>query len=138
MLPTSPRALERSTCNSCTTPCSSMATRVSCGVTLIRISCSTILLLHNGPADPGERGRGFCQRQSHHARVTAVDAGDEHCREALNRISASLVEGFAAGDISRDFPRRQAAHRHVRDGQDNLHVVLPAERDCADDIVLAT
>src|SRR5689334_15473164 len=39
MLPTSPRALERSMCSSCTTACSSIATRASCGVTLIRISC---------------------------------------------------------------------------------------------------
>ena len=36
--PTKPRALARSMCNSCTTACSSIATRVSCGVTLIRIS----------------------------------------------------------------------------------------------------
>ena len=39
MLPTRPRALARSMWSSCTTPCSSIATRVSCGVTLMRISC---------------------------------------------------------------------------------------------------
>jgi hypothetical protein len=47
MLPTRPRLVARSTCSSCTAPISVTATRVSCGVTFIRI-CSFIAL----PLDP--------------------------------------------------------------------------------------
>src|SRR5574343_1896795 len=39
MLPTRPRSRVRSTCNSCTAPLSMMATRVSWGVQLMRMSC---------------------------------------------------------------------------------------------------
>ena len=38
-LPTSPRSSVRSTCSSCNAPCSTTATRVSCGDQLIRMSC---------------------------------------------------------------------------------------------------
>src|SRR5471030_81512 len=41
MLPTRPRLESRSMCSSCTAPCSVTATRVSCGVTFMRI-CSFI------------------------------------------------------------------------------------------------
>src|SRR5450631_4147384 len=102
MLPTRPRALARSMCNSCTTACSSIATRVSCGVTLMRISW----LIGNGGdgsacyswqmvADLGQYLGRFKQRQAHDARVAAFKVSDE-CRGAsLNAIAASLVERLA-------------------------------------------
>src|SRR6266536_646069 len=97
MLPTNPRALARSICSSSTTPCSSIATRVSCGVTLIRISCGigggrvqdriyaapaaprfqSEVFSKDREAEARERLRGLVQRQPHDARVAAVDPAHE-------------------------------------------------------------
>src|SRR6185369_9251056 len=49
MLPTSPRLESRSTCSSCTAPSSVTATRVSCGVTLIRICSFTAFPFRREP-----------------------------------------------------------------------------------------
>ena len=148
MLPTRPRALARSMCNSCTTPCSSIATRVSCGVTLMRISWAigregwgssesssgsprgaaavqscrwrlegrgrssprvsdTCLarVRHRrggswyGKTRPREQSGGFGERQSHDARIAAVEAGDERRGAPLDAVAAGLVERLAGCDV---------------------------------------
>src|SRR5215472_16117740 len=100
MLPTRPRALTRSTCSSCTTPCSSIATRVSCGVTLMRIS---LFISKHREADAREDFRRFVQRQPHHARVAALDVLHERGRLALDRIATGLVEWLTGRDVAFDF-----------------------------------
>src|SRR5450631_2017223 len=123
MLPTSPRALARSMCSSWTTPCSSMATRVSCGVTLMRMSW---LMVRATPVPPayyrqvlrataraandcgrarvrsqylkpylGQNFGGLEKRQPHHPRIAAVEMADEPRATPLYGISARLVEGLA-------------------------------------------
>src|SRR4029450_11358413 len=113
-----------SMCSSCTTACSSIATRVSCGVTLMRISwlivrgpCVEISLvvgevggragvpsagLIRMVADPAQKPRGFVQRQPHHAAVAAGKMCHERGGASLDAIASGLVEGFAAGDVARD------------------------------------
>ena len=51
-LPTRPRSRVRSTCNSCTAPFSTIATRVSCGDQLIKISCCMVPSLPPSAALP--------------------------------------------------------------------------------------
>src|SRR5450631_1343660 len=138
MLPTRPRALARSMCNSCTTACSSIATRVSCGVTLMRISW---LIGRDGKspescgysccmvADLRQYLGGFKQRQAHDARVAAVEVADESGGAALDGVAAGLVEGLAGGHIAFDVALRERAKAHMRrrDGKDDLRV--PAHGD---------
>src|SRR5262249_21021476 len=111
MLPTRPREAARSTCSSCTTPAVRTATRVSCGVMLIRTSSIAGSLRGNSSATGLKGGgtverragrlqhryaglaqqlRGLVERQSHHARVAAVDPLDEHAGQALDRITAGF------------------------------------------------
>src|SRR5215467_2033797 len=134
MLPTSPRALARSTCSSCTTPCSSIATRVSCGVTLIRIS---LFISKYGKADARQDFRRFVQRQPHHAGVAAVDVLRERGRLALDRIASGLVEGLAGRDVALDLVLRNDAERDVRYRDRQLEMRLPAHGHRGDDLVLA-
>src|SRR6185312_6127781 len=153
MLPTRPRALDRSTWSSCTTACSSTATRVSCGVTLIRISLarsSRASAANSGAgrpftvasseyATPGARQqrRGLRERQAYDARVAAVDALDERGGETLHRVRAGLVERLAGADVARDLvagERRELDARHRHRERD---VVAVAQRDAGHDLVRA-
>src|SRR6187402_162816 len=101
MLPTRPRSSERSRCNSCTAPFSTTATRVSCGVQLMRMSCM------QRPGSEGDVGlaqepRGVVQRQTHDTGVAALDALNPRRGTALDRIGARLAERLAAGDVGVD------------------------------------
>src|ERR1700720_1355882 len=107
MLPTSPRAEARSMCNSCTTPCSSIATRVSWGVTLMRISWVMESALEDVEADFAEDLGGRVQRQPHHSRIAAFDPADEHGGASLHGVRAGLVEGLAGGDVALDLLPRE-------------------------------
>src|SRR5512137_2157022 len=100
MLPTSPRALARSMWSSCTMPGSSIATRVSCGVTLIRISWLIGPMLQHRKTDARERLGGLEQRQAHHPRVAALDPADERRGAPLHGVAARLVVRLAAGDVA--------------------------------------
>src|SRR5438093_5043774 len=113
MLPTNPRALARSTCSSCTTPCSSIATRVSCGVTLMRISCVIDRPSQHVETDAFQKLRSLVQRQSHHAGVAAVDVADECCGAALHCVTARLVERFSRGNVVLHLVVAKRAKRHA-------------------------
>src|SRR5512140_3722294 len=125
MLTTRPRMPVRSTCSSCTTPASSTATRVSCGVMLISMSsigrgkCTHRRCGGNATAtrdgrrapaaplqqlDAGLRQQAarFEQGQSHDPGVTAFDALDEEGGEALDAVAAGLVVRFRGGAIALD------------------------------------
>src|SRR5581483_3854051 len=116
MLPTNPRPVVRSTWSSCTTPCCRTATRVSCGVTLMRISSSTALA--HGTAEAGKQLAGFEQGQTHHTRVAAAQIAHERRSSPLNRIRAGLVHGFTGADVGADLVCMQAAELDGR-GRDS-------------------
>src|SRR6185295_19263876 len=101
MLPTSPRLAARSTSSSCTTPVPVMATRVSCGVTLMRISSVT------RACEAFQQLRRFVQRQPHHARVAAAQLGHEARGAALDGVGARLVVALAALHVLRDLVGRK-------------------------------
>src|SRR5512138_360170 len=100
MLPTRPRLESRSMWISWTAPCSVTATRVSCGVTLMRI-CSFIVSGHVLP-ERAQQVRRLVQRQPHHARVAALDALDERAGAALDAVGARLVERLARQRVGLD------------------------------------
>src|SRR5258706_649719 len=128
MLPTSPRLAARSMRSSCTTPEPVMATRVSCGVTLTRMSSLTLTrtvpvdVLLREPArrrarQPLEHLGGLEERQPHHPRVAAAQLGDEARGRALDRVGAGLVVGLAGGDLVRDLAGRELLEPHLRSRQ---------------------
>src|SRR6266581_2830844 len=124
MLPTSPRADTRSMCSSCTMLCSSTATRVSCGVTLMRISLA-IGGSEHGKADPRQDLGGLEQRQAHHARIAAVEMLHKRGSLALDCVTAGLVERFTGRNVALDFIFRNHAKGDAR-ARDGLHEVLTA------------
>src|SRR5689334_23672131 len=93
MFPTRPRLALRSIRSSCTTPDPVTATRVSWGVTLIRISSVTQFL---------EELAGLEERQPHDPRVAAAKLHDKPRRASLDGIGAGLVVALARGDVLRD------------------------------------
>src|SRR4030095_16201206 len=92
-LPPRPRLAARSMSSSCTTPEPVTATRVSWGVTLIRISSVTQFL---------EQLAGLVPRQAHDAPVAPAQLNDEARRAPLDRVGARLVVALAARDVLRD------------------------------------
>src|SRR6185295_9404691 len=93
MFPTRPRLALRSIRSSCTTPEPVTATRVSWGVTLIRISSVTQFV---------EELAGLEERQPHDSRVAAAQLHDKPRRAPLDGIGAGLVVALAGGDVLRD------------------------------------
>src|SRR3954471_16483564 len=93
MFPTRPRLALRSMSSSCTTPEPVTATRVSWGVTLIRISSVTQFV---------EELAGLEERQPHDARVAAAQLHDKPPCAPLDGIRAGLVVAFARGDVLGD------------------------------------
>src|SRR5215470_11122506 len=132
MFPTSPLALARSMCSSCTTPCSSIATRVSCGVTLIRIS---LLISQNRKTEPRQKLGRLEQRQAHHSRVASLQVPDEGSRLALDRVAARFVERLARGDIALDLVLWNGAKGHPRRRDRERDLRFPAHCDGGDDVV---
>src|SRR5258706_4480830 len=131
MLPTSPRLAARSMRSSCTTPEPVMATRVSCGVTLTRMSSLTLTrtvpvdVLLREPArrrarQPLEHLGGLEEPQPHHPRVAAAPVGDEALGPALDRVGAGLVVAVAGGVIVRDLPGPEPLGPRLRSRQTGL------------------
>src|SRR3990167_4606738 len=131
MLPTWPRAAARSTSSSCTTPAPATATRVSCGVTLIRISSSLM-----GVASLKQLRR-LVKRQSHDPRVAAAQLGDEARGAALDGVAARLVAPFTGGDVLPDLLGRELLEAHFRARQGAFHPVAVFQRDRGEHFVLA-
>src|SRR4029079_14595796 len=152
MLPTSPRALARSTWSSCTTACSSIATRVSCGVTLIRISCVvaarspgraasvrmfaiaggsgpafTATTLEDRHARAHEQRRRLVERQADDAAVAAFEARDERGGDALHRLRAPLVAWLSARDVALELGSAEAAQRDARNRHLDVGTVAVAK-----------
>src|SRR5919106_3805147 len=115
MLPTKPRLAVRSMSSSCTTPAPVMATRVSCGVTLIRISSLTQLV---------QQLARLVEGQARHARVAAAQLDDEARRASLDGIAAGLVVGFAARHVQGDFFGREALQLDLRHRDRQLELVV--------------
>src|SRR5262249_13697556 len=129
MLPTRPRAEARSTCTSCVTPCSITATRVSCGVTLMRISSVAAMATRDlgskhGNVEPLQELGVFRQRQSHDTGIAAFYPGNERRGAALNRIRARLVVRLAACDVEPDLGVRELAKPHARDRDLRFNLLL--------------
>src|SRR4051812_41340677 len=136
MLPTRPRPLERSTSSSCTTPLATAATRVSRGVTLMRISSLTCA---DSPAN-GELLQqlgGFVQRQPHHAGVAAAKLDDEARGAPLDGVGAGLVVAFAGIDVLLDLLRRELLEANLRARERALDPVVVLERDRGEHLVAA-
>src|SRR6188508_2954522 len=117
-LPTRPRLAARSIRSSCTTPAEVTATRVSRGVTLIRMSSTQLV----------EELAGLVQRQPHHSRVAAAQLDHEARGAPLDRVGAGLVVALAARYVLRDLVARQRLERHFRCRQRELELVVVLER----------
>src|SRR5574341_1851367 len=113
MLPTRPRLLARSIRSSWMTPAPVMATRVSCGVTLIRISSLTHL---------SEKLARLVERQPHHARVAALDLDHEARGASLDRVGAGLVVALAARHVLGDLVGRERRELHFRHREREFHL----------------
>src|SRR6185436_18609068 len=100
MLPTRPRPLERSIRSSCTTPALITATRVSRGVTLMRISSAIGLAAR--VLQLVEKLARLVERQAHYPGVAAAQLGDEARRVSLDGIRARLVVALAARGVLGD------------------------------------
>src|SRR4051812_27605041 len=110
MLPTMPRARARSTCSSCATPLCITATRVSCGVQLMRMSSVTArpsLEASAFRAEGLDQLRRLVERQAHDARVAAAQLRYEHSRASLDRVAAGLDHGLAGVDVGLDLGVRE-------------------------------
>src|SRR6185503_8465755 len=120
MLPTRPRLAARSMRSSCTTPAPMTATRVSCGVTLMRISSLTELF---------QQGLGLVERQAHDAGIAAAQLDHEAPGAALDRVGARLVVALAARRVLRDLLGGERLQLHFGARQRNLELVVVLERD---------
>src|SRR5437660_11803113 len=142
-------------CSSWTTPCSSIATRVSCGVTLMRISWLMAKAIpesqarrENEPHEPigvasdrgtsrvrseylqpdlGQNFGGLEKRQPHHSRIAALEMAYECPSPSLDCVGAGLVEGLAGGDIAFDLVIDQRAKCHPRRGDGDQDLCVPAD-----------
>src|SRR5256885_4513754 len=111
MPPTTPRLAARSIKSSCTTPAVVTATRVSWGVTLMRISSCTFAF---GERDALEQARRLVQRQAHHPGIAAAQLDDEARRAPLDRVGAGLVVRLAGGEGLPDVRGAQVLELHLR------------------------
>src|SRR5579864_5845571 len=101
MLLINPRRLARSRNTSCRTPFSTTAARASCVLALTRMSVLIALpTRHTGCL---EQRRGFEQRQSHHAGITAFQVRDEDGGVSLDGVSARLVGRLSGFPVAARF-----------------------------------
>src|SRR6478735_4062491 len=135
MLPTRPRLAERSMSSSCTAPPPTTATRVSCGVTLMRISSLTPLPLSAPLGQLVEEPAGLVERQAHDARVAAAQLDHEAGGAPLDRVGAGLVVAFAGGDVLADLVVGERLELHFRDRERALEPFALGERDRREDLV---
>src|ERR671937_733972 len=129
MLPTSPRLAARSMRSSCTTPEPVTATRVSCGVTLIRMSSVT-----QAPK-PLKQLSNLVERQAHDAGVAAAELDDEARRATLDRVRAGLIVGLAGGDVLFDLFRAERLEAHLRSRERALQVLRALQGHCGQHLV---
>src|SRR5882672_8207741 len=135
MLPTRPRLAARSTCSSWGTPACMTATRVSCGVQLIKISSA----MAGGGYPDLEFPEELCsleERQPHDAGIAAVKLGDERARAALDPVAAGLVARFAARDVGFDVRFRKLGEAHARFAHCQLDAVGQLQRNRGEHAVL--
>src|SRR5687768_18496865 len=118
MLPTSPRLAARSIRSSCTTPAATMATRVSCGVTLMSISSTQLV----------EEEAGLVKRQPHHPGVAAAQLHHEASGAPLDRVGAGFVVAFAARRVLRDLLGRELFQLHFGARQREFDLLVVLER----------
>src|SRR5574341_968582 len=135
MFPTRPRPLVRSTCSSWTTPCSMRATRVSCGLTLMRISSFIAGALDGRVADPREQPAGLEQRQADDPGVAAGDGPDEHGSPPLDRIGAGLIERLPRRYVLPDIGVGQFSERDVGAGYRHFDLLVELDRDTRMDLM---
>src|SRR5712692_7048438 len=164
MFPTRPRLAARSTCSSCGTPACITATRVSCGVQLIRMSSviygqaprqgraacfdsrtsadASVSPPGASSSSPGlefrDQLRSLVQRQPHDPGVAAVQLGDERRRAALDRVGARLVGRLAALDVGFDLGPRELAEANLALAYDELGALVEFQRDRGEHAVLAS
>src|SRR5688572_20787761 len=119
MLPTSPRLATRSISSSCTTPAPVMATRVSCGVTLIRISSLTQLV---------EEMAGLVERQPHYAGIAAAQLDHEARRAPLDAVGAGLVVRLARGHVLGDLVLGEGLELHFRHRKRDFEQLVVLDR----------
>src|SRR6185503_14264186 len=129
MFPTRPRLAVRSTTSSCTCPAPMTATRVSCGVTLIRISSVM------ERSERLQQLRGLVERQADDAGMAAANLAHEHRGAALDGVRAGLVVALAGCNVVLDFPRRQLAELHFRSRQHRFQLFAVLERYCGQHLV---
>src|SRR5919198_4037809 len=122
MLPTSPRLAARSIRSPCTPPEPVTATRVSCGVTLIRMSSVT-----QAPK-PLKQLSNLVERQAHDAGVAAAELDNKARRATLDRVRARLVVGLAGGDVLFDLVRGERLEAHLRSGERAVQMLRALQR----------
>src|SRR5690349_9663344 len=141
MLPTRPRAEERSICTSCVTPCSMTATRVSCGVTLTRISSVTAMVPVSSPnrnIELLQELRRFRQRQTHDTGIASGDTGDERSGAALDAIGARLVERLPTRAVAPNIDVGQLPEPHAGNRYLRLHLFFHRDGDRRQHLVFAS
>src|SRR5688572_4583881 len=117
-LPTRPRLAVRSIKSSCTTPAAVTATRVSRGVTLIRMSSTQLF----------EELAGLVQRQPHHPRIAAAQLDHEARGAPLDPVGAGLVVALAGRHVLRDLVARQRLEQDLGGRQRELELVVVLDR----------
>src|SRR4029077_13851086 len=126
MFPTRPRLALRSFRSSCTTPEPVTATRVSCGVTLIRISSVTQFV---------EELAGLVERQPHDTRVAAAQLHDKPRRAPLDGVGAGLVVALAGRDVLRDLLRGPLPELAFRARTRRVDALVAHQRHGGEDVV---
>src|SRR6476646_6203565 len=126
MFPTRPRLALRSIRSSCTTPDPVTATRVSWGVTLIRISSVTQFV---------EELAGLEERQPHDPGVAAAQLHDKPRRAPLDGIGPGLVVALAGGDVLRDLLGAQLLELDLRARHRRVDALVAHQRHGGEDVV---
>src|SRR4249919_1404972 len=105
-------------CSSCSMPFSTSATRVSRGVTLIRISsdksCLPCGACLREQSEFAQQPGGLEHGQAHDCGMAAGKMGDETTGATLDAVGAGLAHGFAGGDVAGDGGIVEFGETHLR------------------------
>src|SRR3954468_1035931 len=126
MFPTRPRLALRSISSSCTTPEPVTATRVSCGVTLIRISSVTQFV---------EELAGLEERQPHDSGVAAAQLHDKPRRAPLDGVGAGLVVALTRSDVVGDVLGAQLLELDLGARNRRVDALVAHQRHGGEDVV---